>query len=66
MSQDPTIRAAEIQERGRLEAVLLRVLPRVGVRTGSELLQRLAVELRREGCTVRHVESARARARRTG
>ena len=59
---DELTRAAEIEHQARLKRVLGLVLPRVGVRIGPELLQRLAVELRREGCAAQHPEAARARA----
>jgi len=59
---DDLTRAAVIEARARLQLVLGRVLPRAGVRIGPELLTRLAADLQKEGCVIRHPEAARARA----
>ena len=62
MSQDPLIRAAEIEERARLERALTRALPTVGYHVRPDTVKRLAAELRRSGCVARLPEEARARA----
>jgi len=50
--------AAEHEAHARLMRILHRVLPRVGYEARPGTVERLAVELRREGCQIRYPDPA--------